>query len=403
MKILHTSDWHLGQNFMGKSREEEHQAFFVWLLKTIQSNNITILIVAGDIFDTTTPPNYALELYYNFLKKLSTVEGLTTIITAGNHDSVSTLRTSQQLLKALNIYVIATGEEDNQIVPIYQNDKLKMVVCAVPFLRDAILRKTVSNEGIREREKLINSGIEKYYAEIHQKAIKQLKDKGLNQKEIPIVATGHLTTVGARSSESERDIYIGGTLDIGGDFLGKYFDYVALGHLHRNQKVRLEHVCYSGSPIPLSFSEAKGIKKVNMVEFKELKSRVVKVTPLEIPTSRPLLLLKGNVESIVKELNSIEEKETWIEVQLTNDDNPFASNHTIRALANKLGLTLLAVKIEKSEKKLESKEMNVINLDELGVGEVFEKRLDMENLESGDLKNELLNSFKKIVAKVENR
>jgi len=398
MKILHTSDWHLGQNFMGKSREEEHQAFFVWLLKTIESNNITILIVAGDIFDTTTPPNYALELYYNFLKKLSTVEGLTTIITAGNHDSVSTLRTSQQLLKALNIYVIATGEEENQLIPIYQNDKLKMVVCAVPFLRDAVLRKTVSNEGIRERETLINSGIQKYYEKVYEKAITLLKDKGLNSKEIPIVATGHLTTVGARTSESERDIYIGGTLDIGGDFLGKYFDYVALGHLHRNQKVGLEHVCYSGSPIPLSFSEAKSVKKVNMVEFRDLK-----ITPLEIPTYRPLLLLKGNVESIAKELKSIENKETWIEVQLTNDDNPFASNNTIRELAIKLGLTLLAVKVEKSEKRLESKDMNVINLDELGVAEVFEKRLEMENLESGDLKNELLNTFKKIVAKVENR
>ena len=71
MRILHTSDWHLGQSFMGKSREEEHQAFLSWLLEVIETENIDVLIVAGDIFDTGTPPNYALELYYNFLTKLA--------------------------------------------------------------------------------------------------------------------------------------------------------------------------------------------------------------------------------------------------------------------------------------------------------------------------------------------
>ena len=92
MKILHTSDWHLGQNFIGKSRIEEHEAFLSWLLKTIKEKQIEVLLVSGDIFDTGTPSNYALELYYNFLKELSHIKTLiTTIITAGNHDSVSTL------------------------------------------------------------------------------------------------------------------------------------------------------------------------------------------------------------------------------------------------------------------------------------------------------------------------
>ena len=71
MKLLHTSDWHLGQNFISKSRQEEHKAFLAWLLETIEKEQINLLIVAGDIFDTTTPPNYALEMYYNFLIKLS--------------------------------------------------------------------------------------------------------------------------------------------------------------------------------------------------------------------------------------------------------------------------------------------------------------------------------------------
>ncbi|RXJ55247.1 exonuclease subunit SbcD [Candidatus Marinarcus aquaticus] len=81
MKFLHTSDWHLGQNFMGKSRIEEHEAFLSWLLETIKENNIDVLLVSGDIFDTGTPPNYALEIYYNFLKQLSQVNSLNTKMT----------------------------------------------------------------------------------------------------------------------------------------------------------------------------------------------------------------------------------------------------------------------------------------------------------------------------------
>ena len=96
IRLIHTSDWHLGQNFMGKSRVEEHEAFLSWLLDTIEEKQIELLLVSGDIFDTGTPPNYALELYYNFLKQLSSKKSLkTTIITAGNHDSVSTLKSTK--------------------------------------------------------------------------------------------------------------------------------------------------------------------------------------------------------------------------------------------------------------------------------------------------------------------
>ena len=390
MRILHTSDWHLGKNFMGKSREEEHQAFFIWLLKRIQSEQITLLLVAGDIFDTTTPPNYALELYYNFLKEISNVDNLTTIIVAGNHDSIATLKTSQKLLKALNIHVVTKGEnEKSQIIPIYKHKKIQALVCAVPFLRDSTLCQSKLGEEIKD-----------YYEELYKQAVKLLKDRGLNSKNIPIISTGYLATVGARGSESERKIF-----DIDGDFLGKNFDYIALGHLHINQKVGCEHVRYSGSPIPLSFSEAKSVKKVNIIECfnsktKRINSKVIEVKTVDIPTYRPLLLLKGSLEEIVRGLKDIENKETWIEVQLTDSNNPFGSNQTIRDLAQSLDLTLLAVKINKSEKSLLAKDMSVISLDNLGVSEVFEKCLKMENLKSKDFEKELIQTFNVVLERV---
>lgn len=392
MKILHTSDWHIGQKFMGKSREEEHRAFFSWLFETIEKEKIDLLIVAGDIFDTGNPPNYALELYYNFLKKLFIIDGLYVIITAGNHDSVSTLKAPKQLLETLNVHVITSGDEnENELISICKNDELLGVVCAVPFLRDSVVREAISGQTLNDKESSLNEGIKQHYIEVYEEAIELTKDKNL-----PIIATGHLTTVGSRTSESERDIYIGGTIDIGSDFLGKYFDYVALGHLHINQTVGVNHVRYSGSPIPLSFSESKQKKKVNIIEFNDCKAEVKE---LEIPLHKQLLVLKGNCESILKELQDIKDKESWIEVHL-NDENPIVANQSIRDYAQEQELTILAIKIDRTQKRLESKDLNVISLDELTPSDVFNRRLKVEELEDKTFIEELNLNFKKVIQKV---
>lgn len=395
MNILHTSDWHLGQNFMGKSRVEEHEAFLSWLLNTIKEKQIEVLLVSGDIFDTGTPPNYALELYYNFLKELSNIKTLiTTIITAGNHDSIATLKAPKQLLEVLNVHVITNGDVDeNIIIPILKEKELKAIVCAVPFLRDGVIRQSLSGQTISEKEKLSNEGIKSYYENAYEKALELKSDKN-----IPIISMGHLTTVGSRTSQSERDIYIGGTIDIGGDYLASMFDYVALGHLHINQIVgNNQHVRYSGSPIPLSFSESKNTQKVNLVNFEETK---INIEELEIPLSRKLLVIKGNFESIKNELLKIEDKNSWIEVHI-KDDNAMFVNGEIRELASNQELILLAVKIDKSEKQLKANDLKVISLDELSVEQVFEKRLELEELEDKEFEKELLFKFKQIVSKVQ--
>ncbi len=394
MKILHTSDWHLGQSFMGKSRLEEHQAFLAWLLEAVESENIDVLIVAGDIFDTGTPPNYALELYYNFLTKLKSSSCKNIIITAGNHDSIATLKAPQQLLKALNVHVITSGDEDeNEIISIYKDEKLEGIVCAVPFLRDYVVRQSLSGETVKDKENALSLGIKEHYNNVYKEALELCKEQN-----IPIIATGHLTTVGSKASESERDIYIGGTLDIDSDFFAKNFDYVALGHLHINQRVGQEHVCYSGSPIPLSFSESTTQKKVNIVEFKD---KEVKVSELDIPLYRPLLVLRGDVESIVYELEKIENKETWIEVHL-KDDNPVHANQLIREKATELELILLAVKIDRVEQALHSSDFEVISLDELNPLEVFERRIEQDCLEDEEFTKKLITNFKNIVNEVQN-
>ena len=209
---------------------------------------------------------------------------------------------------------------------------------------------------------------------------------------------GHLTTVGSRSSQSERDIYIGGTIDIGGDYLASMFDYVALGHLHINQVVgNSDHVRYSGSPIPLSFSESKNSQKVNLVSFSK---NEINIEEIEVPLFRKLVVIKGNYETIKNELTKIEDKNSWIEVHIS-DDNAMYANNEIRQLASKLELTQLAVKIDKTEKQLKANDLKVISLDELSVEQVFEKRLELENIEDKEFEKELLLNFKEVVSKVQ--
>lgn len=394
LRLLHTSDWHLGQNFMGQSRKEEHRAFLDWLIEVIKSQSIDTLLVSGDIFDTGTPPNYALELYYNFLKEISSITSLnSTIITAGNHDSVATLKSPKELLAILDIHIIVSGdEEEDEVIPIYRDDKLQAIICAVPFLRDGVIRHSLAGQSVSEKERLANEGIKAYYQNSYQKAQKIREDR-----DIPIIAMGHLTTVGARSSQSERDIYIGGTLDIGGDYLGKLFDYVALGHLHINQSVGSDMVRYSGSPIPLSFSESKESKRVNIVSFD---GRDIEVEELETPKTKELIVLRGDSQTVQKELRAIENPNAWIEVHLA-DDNPMSANQEIRELATSLALTILAVKIEKTKKELHLKEQKAISLDELSIREVFNRKLELEAIESEDFRNKIELKFLEVLEEVE--
>jgi exonuclease SbcD len=391
MKILHTSDWHLGQKFMGKSREEEHEAFLNWLVVSIHQYQVDVLIVAGDIFDTGTPPNYALELYYRFLTQLLNTQCKTIVILGGNHDSVSTLQTSSPLLKELNIYVIASGDENEEtLIKCYKEEKLQAIICAVPFLRDNVVRKSISGESSKEKNKSLTDGIEQYYKKIHKEAL------SLVEEDIPIIATGHLTTVGGKTSDSERELYIGNSLNITSDFLAELFDYVALGHLHHAQKVSHEHIRYSGSPIPLSFSEVGSQKSVSLITFV---GKSLDIEHLPIPLYRTLHRLKGDKENLKEQLKHIDDKSGWIELEIEGD-NTYATLQAIQDYADELELTILAKKITQTEASAYQEEMQVVNLNEVSPYEVFEKRLAMDNIENVELIENLQTLFKTIKEEV---
>src|SRR5471032_400345 len=133
MRIIHTSDWHLGQSFFTKNRANEHQAFLHWLVAKVTEYDVDAVLVAGDIFDTGTPPSYARELFNRFVVELQPT-GCELIILAGNHDAVATLNESRKLLACLNTRVIA-GADQQVFVLRERNGKPGAIVCAIPFLR----------------------------------------------------------------------------------------------------------------------------------------------------------------------------------------------------------------------------------------------------------------------------
>ena len=211
MRILHTSDWHLGQNFFTKSRRNEHQKFIAWLLEQVQQNDINAVIIAGDVFDTGAPPSYAREMYNQFVVEMNKVN-CELIVLGGNHDSVSTLNESKQLLAHLNARVIANTNDDlsTQLLTLPTPDgTVGAILCAVPFIRPRDVVTSVAGSTGVEKQQALGEAIKQHYHQLYQKAVELRTELDLN---VPIIATGHLTALGVKQSDSVRDIYIG-TLD----------------------------------------------------------------------------------------------------------------------------------------------------------------------------------------------
>ena len=155
MKILHTSDWHLGRSLYGRKRYDEFSAFLDWLTQTIENEGIDALLVAGDVFDTSTPSNRAQELYYRFLCRVSTSCCRHVVVIAGNHDSPSFLNAPKELLRALNVYVVGsmTDPLEDEVIVLHKDEQPEAIVCAVPYLRDKDIRTVEPGETIDDKKR----------------------------------------------------------------------------------------------------------------------------------------------------------------------------------------------------------------------------------------------------------
>ena len=268
MKILHTSDWHLGRTLYGRKRYEEFEAFLAWLAETIQQNEIDALLVAGDVFDTSAPSNRAQELYYRFLCRIAASSCRHVVVIAGNHDSPSFLNAPRELLKVLDVHVIGSASEvpEDEVLALRNElDAPELIVCAVPYLRDRDIRVSEAGESVEDKERKLIDGIRNHYAVVAALAEQKREELGVD---IPIVAMGHLFTAGGQTVDGDgvRELYVGSLAHVTAGIFPACFNYLALGHLHIPQKVSgSETIRYSGSPLPMGFGEAKQWKSVCQV------------------------------------------------------------------------------------------------------------------------------------------
>ncbi|WP_114778800.1 exonuclease SbcCD subunit D C-terminal domain-containing protein [Botryobacter ruber] len=398
MRVLHTSDWHLGQRLVNLERTEEHQQFLAWLLQTIEEEQVEVLLMAGDVFDTGTPSNTALKLYYDFLTKVCATCCRHIIFTGGNHDSVSTLNAPKELLECFSIRVIGGATPDPLDELIELKDKqgnLELVVCAVPFLRDRDVRLSVPGETYEEREARIKQGIAAHY----EAFVPHLQP--YKQQRIPVIAMGHLFAAGGSASESEREIHVGNLGQIGADQFPKEFDYVALGHLHRPQQVNgTHHIRYSGSPIPLSFSEVTDKKVVYILDFEA--GKLADLRPLDIPCTRKLVRFKGPLEKVKQQIavydNSAYSLTAWAEIQVELDTPLPDLNQQLEAvlqLKPELQLLIHRPPLLKTERQALDKQVPEADLQTLREQDVFLKRCESQY--PGADHNELVATFAELL------
>jgi exonuclease SbcD len=292
MRLLHTSDWHLGQTLHNFDRSYEHQCFLDWLLDTIVAEQADALLISGDVFDTANPSAGAQKQLYRFLQQArARAPRLDIVVIAGNHDSPGRLEAPGPLLEAHGTVVVghvtrhAAGEIDieRMLVPLHDKDGAVAAWCvAIPFLRPGDLPRFAAADGEAPLDPY-SHGI----ATLYQQACALAQARRLPGQ--AILAMGHCHMVdGQASLESERRIVIGGTEALPATMFDASIAYVALGHLHLAQRVgRKEHIRYCGSPLPLSFAEVGYQHQVLRIDLADGVAR--EVTPLMVPRAVQLL------------------------------------------------------------------------------------------------------------------
>ncbi|MBQ6774020.1 MAG: exonuclease SbcCD subunit D C-terminal domain-containing protein [Synergistaceae bacterium] len=311
MKVLHTSDWHIGRRLKEHDRFDEFRKFFAWLEDLITRENIDVLLVAGDIFDNTTPSVQAQDIYYNFLSRLAKSSCRHTVIISGNHDSPAFIDAPSELLKLNNIHVVGQVSEnpEDEIITLYDsNNKPELIVCAVPYLRDRDVRTSDNNNNL---EQALRDGINHHYERVFNQAA--------SYSGVPVIAMGHLFIHNGKVAHGEgiRSLYVGTALELESSIFPENIIYTALGHLHSPQTAGRNNIRYSGSPVAMTFGECETQKSVTIIELDSNNNSVIREVP--VPVFQRLERFSGDINEIISDLRqlALTDESIWLEITYT--------------------------------------------------------------------------------------
>ncbi|QYF92540.1 exonuclease SbcCD subunit D C-terminal domain-containing protein [Massilia sp. PAMC28688] len=411
MRLLHTSDWHLGQTLHNYERSYEHQCFLDWLLDTIVAEQVDALLIAGDVFDTANPSSAAQKQLYRFLQQArARAPQLDIVVIAGNHDSPGRLEAPGPLLEAHATHVIghvlrtASGEIDveRHLVPLHAADGSVGALClAIPFLRPGdVPRMPAAEDGAAPLDPYLG-GISLLYQQAYALASSR------RQPGQAIVAMGHCHMVdGTASTDSERRIVIGNTEALPAAMFDPGIAYAALGHLHLSQRVgKKEHLRYCGSPLPLSFSEVQYQHQVLRIDLEGGVAR--EVTPLMVPRAVQLMRVPPRpapLDQVLAALEALELEQCaphlqpYLEVRVLLDAPEPGLRGRIEAALR--GKPVRLAKIEPTRKQLDAGEsgaaMSLDQLAQLQPDDIF-RRLYLQR-HGSEAPEEQLRAFAELLA-----
>ena len=353
MKIIHTSDWHIGKIVNEFSMIEDQKHILNELIKLIDEENAGVLMIAGDIYDRSIPPVEAVELLNETLSKLVIDRNVTVLAISGNHDSGERLSFGSKILEKQGLYIAGSDEEVYKKVVLNENNK-NINFYLVPYKDPALTKKLLNNKEIRNHNDAMIAVIDTIKEELNEEEVNILIAHGYvtMKREEAIDGNNHSYEIAElETSESERPLSIGGTDLIDGNIF-KDFDYVALGHLHGRQRIGSDNMRYSGSLLKYSFSEVKQKKSVPVLNIED---KNINIDLKDLKPIRDLRIIKGNIEDLIEEGRNIEEgKEDYIQAILTDDGELMNPMEKLRAVYKN---TMLITRERKKASPEESKSL----------------------------------------------
>jgi exonuclease SbcD len=309
MRLLHTSDWHLGRMLHRADLSGAQAAFVDHLVETVRAERVDVVLVSGDVYDRALPPVEAVELFDEALHRI-TAAGARVMLISGNHDSARRLGVASRLLDRAGVFL--RTRPDAAVPPVLLDDEHGPVALyPVPYLEPAAVAAEPAG---RSHQAVLTAALGAARADLSCRA-------GVRS-----VVLAHAWVAGGQGCESERDISIGGVGVVpAGLFDG--FDYVALGHLHGPQTLA-EHLRYSGSPLPYSFTEARQVKSSWLVELGARGARRVEAVPA--PVHRRLTRLQGTLSELLTDPRHGAHEDDFVSVSLTDPARPEAAMDRLR-------------------------------------------------------------------------
>ncbi|MGV9245040.1 exonuclease SbcCD subunit D [Streptomyces sp. NPDC003710] len=304
MRLLHTSDWHLGRAFHRVNMLDAQAAFIDHLLTTVRERGVEAVVVSGDVYDRAVPPLNAVELFDDALHRLAGL-GVPTVMISGNHDSARRLGVGAGLIGRAGIH-LRTDPAACGIPVVLPDAHGDVAFYGLPYLEPALVKDEF---GVHQ------SGHEAVLAAAMDRVRADLATRPPGTRSVVLA---HAFVTGGQPSDSERDITVGGVAAVpAGVFSG--VDYAALGHLHGSQTIT-ERVRYSGSPLPYSFSEADHRKSMWLVDLGADGS--VAADRVDCPVPRALARIRGRLEDLLADPELERHEQAWVEATLTDPVRP---------------------------------------------------------------------------------